>query len=172
MLFDRSKECVHINVNNLTLRMHLFLSLVQKYKPKAKQNIVLYINSADYTCSLYKLRLKSAQTTHVVCTDLAECCTFILTYTIFLPPTWDHYIIRNSLRYFRHSGPVIYISKLPAPSASMPCDYRILQSPTKEQVKFVLLETVGRSLLGIFQLPKTQIWASNSPSLFRAKGNL
>ena len=27
----------------------------------------------------------------------------------------------------------------------MPCDYRILQSPTKEQVKLVLLETVGRS---------------------------
>ena len=73
MLFDRSKECVHINVNNLTLRMHLFLSLVQKYKPKVKQNIVPYINSADYTCSLYKLRLKSAQTTRVVCTDLAEC---------------------------------------------------------------------------------------------------
>ena len=66
--------------------MHLFLSLVQKYKPKAKQNIVLYINSADYTCSLYKLRLKSAQTTYVVCTDLAECCTFIIVHTIFLPP--------------------------------------------------------------------------------------
>ena len=27
----------------------------------------------------------------------------------------------------------------------MPCDYRILQSPTKEQVKLVLWETVGRS---------------------------
>ena len=55
--------------------MHLFLSLVQKYKPKVKQNIAPYINSADYTCSLYKLRLKSVQTTRVVCTDLAECCT-------------------------------------------------------------------------------------------------
>ena len=29
----------------------------------------------------------------------------------------------------------------------MPCDYRILQSPTKEQILFVLLETVGRSHL-------------------------
>ena len=28
----------------------------------------------------------------------------------------------------------------------MPCDYRILQSPTKEQVKLVLLETAERSL--------------------------
>ena len=27
----------------------------------------------------------------------------------------------------------------------MPCDYRILQSPTKEQVLLVLLETVQRS---------------------------
>ena len=53
--------------------------------------------------------------------------------------------MRHSLRYYRHSGLVIYKSKLPAPSVSMPCDYRILQSPTKEQVKLVLLETVGRS---------------------------
>ena len=41
------------------------------------------------------------------------------------------------------------MSKLPAPSVSMPCDYRILQSPTKEQVKLVLLEAVGRSQVGI-----------------------
>ena len=39
----------------------------------------------------------------------------------------DHCMIRHSLRYFRHSGLVIYMSKLPAPSVSMPCDYRILQ---------------------------------------------
>ena len=39
------------------------------------------------------------------------------------------------------------MSKLPAPSVSMPCDYRILQSPTKEQVLLVLWETVGRSIL-------------------------
>ena len=58
----------------------------------------------------------------------------------------DHCIVRHSLRYYRHSGLVIYKSKLPAPSVSMPCDYRILQSPTKEQLKLVLLETVGRSL--------------------------
>ena len=57
-----------------------------------------------------------------------------------------HCITRHSLRYFRHSGLVIYKSKLPAPSVSMPCDYRILQSPTKEQVKLVLLETAQRSL--------------------------
>ena len=31
------------------------------------------------------------------------------------------------------------------PSVSMPCDYRILQSPTKEQVKLVLWDTVERS---------------------------
>ena len=43
----------------------------------------------------------------------------------------DHRIIRHSLHYFRHSGPVIYMSKLPAPSVSMLCDYRILQIPTK-----------------------------------------
>ena len=53
----------------------------------------------------------------------------------------EHCIIRHSLRYFRHSGPVIYKSKLPAPSFSMPCESRILQSPTKEQVKLVLYET-------------------------------
>ena len=48
--------------------------------------------------------------------------------------TLNHCIIRHSLRYYRHSGLVIYISKLPAPSVSMPCDYRILK----------------RSLLGYF----------------------
>ena len=31
------------------------------------------------------------------------------------------------------------MSKLPAPSVSMPCDYRILQNPTKEQVLLVPL---------------------------------
>ena len=57
-----------------------------------------------------------------------------------------HCIVRHSLRYYRHSGPVIYMSKLPAPSVSMPCDYRILQSLTKGQVLLVLLETARRSL--------------------------
>ena len=52
----------------------------------------------------------------------------------------------HSLRYYRHSGPVIYMSKLPAPSVSMPCESHILQSPTKGQIKLVLWETVGRSL--------------------------
>ena len=64
----------------------------------------------------------------------------------------DHCIIRHSLRYYRHSGLVIYMSKLPAPSVSMPCDYRILQSPPKEQVKPVLLETVELSLLFLDKL--------------------
>ena len=68
-------------------------------------------------------------------------------YSFFDYTLLSHCIVRHSLRYFRHSGLVIYKSKLPAPSVSMPCDYRILQSPTKEQVKLVLLETVGRSLL-------------------------
>ena len=37
------------------------------------------------------------------------------------------------------------MSKLPVPLVSMPCDYRILQSPTKGQVLLVLLETARRS---------------------------
>ena len=37
------------------------------------------------------------------------------------------------------------MSKLPAPSVSMPCESRILQSFTKEQVKLVLWKTIGRS---------------------------
>ena len=53
--------------------------------------------------------------------------------------------MRHSLRYYRHSGLVIYMSKLPAPSVSMPCDYRILQSSTKGHVLFILFETVARS---------------------------
>ena len=57
-----------------------------------------------------------------------------------------HCITRHSLRYFQHSGLVIYKSKLPTPSVSMPCDYRILQSPTKEQVLLVLWETARRFL--------------------------
>ena len=55
--------------------------------------------------------------------------------------------MRYSLRYYRHSGLVIYKSKLPVPSVSMSCDYRILQSPTKGQVLLVLLETARRSLI-------------------------
>ena len=55
--------------------------------------------------------------------------------------------MQHSLRYYRHSGLVIYKSKLPAPSVSMPCDCYILQSPTKGQVLLVLLEIVGRSHL-------------------------
>ena len=57
--------------------------------------------------------------------------------------------MRYSLRYFRHSGPVIYKSKLPAPSVSMPCESRILQSSTQEQVKLAF----GRPLDG---LPETK----------------
>ena len=52
----------------------------------------------------------------------------------------DHCIVRHSLRYFRHSGLVIYTSKLPAPSVSMPCDYPILQSPYKKTSKTCLFE--------------------------------
>ncbi len=73
-----------------------------------------------------------------------------------------HCIVRHSLRYFRYSGLVIYMSKLPAPSISMPCDYRILQSLTKEQVKFVLYETVWWSLFSscIMLLPLRYLLAS------------
>ena len=49
------------------------------------------------------------------------------------------------------------MSKLPAPSVSMPCGYRILQSPTKEQVKLVLLETARRSHFAILALEVLQI---------------
>ncbi len=35
------------------------------------------------------------------------------------------------LRYYRHSGSVIYTSKLPSPSVSMPCNYPIIQSLKK-----------------------------------------
>ena len=58
----------------------------------------------------------------------------------------NYCIIRHSLRYFRYSGLVIYKGKLPVPSISMPCESRILQCSTKEQVKLVLLETAQRSL--------------------------
>ena len=68
-------------------------------------------------------------------------------YSLFDYTPLDHCIVRHSLRYFRHSDSVIYRSKLPAPSVSMPCDYRILQNPPKEQVKLALLETAQRSLL-------------------------
>ena len=57
--------------------------------------------------------------------------------------------MQHSLRYYQHSGPVIYKSKLPAPSVSMPCDYRILQSPTKElKLLFALpiLQTSAKSV--------------------------
>ena len=59
----------------------------------------------------------------------------------------DHCIVRHSLRYYRHSAPIIYMSKLPAPSVSMPCKSRILQSHTKGQISLVLLETVRQSPL-------------------------
>ena len=39
--------------------------------------------------------------------------------------------MRHLLRYYRHSGSVIYTSKLPSPSVSMPCNYPILQCLTK-----------------------------------------
>ena len=39
--------------------------------------------------------------------------------------------MRHLLRYYRHSGSVIYTSKLPSPSVSMPCNYPILQSLKK-----------------------------------------
>ena len=107
--------------------------------------------------TFWRLQLKSVQTSAVVCTDYTCSLHRLRRGFEFRKRTYwfsgvnmqfwrDHCIIRHSLRYYRHSGLVIYISKLPAPSVSMPCDYRILQSPTKEQVKLVLLETVTRSL--------------------------
>ena len=43
----------------------------------------------------------------------------------------DYCIMRHLLRYYRHSGPVIYTSKLQSPSVSIPCNYPILQSLKK-----------------------------------------
>ena len=48
----------------------------------------------------------------------------------------------HSLRYFRHSGPVIYTSKRLSSSVSIPCDYSIMQSPPKDQVKLGLWEGI------------------------------
>ena len=39
----------------------------------------------------------------------------------------------------------------------MPCDYRILQSPTKGQVLLVLLETARRSLVAKTKLNDSEI---------------
>ena len=44
------------------------------------------------------------------------------------------------------------MSKLPAPSVSMPCDYRILQSPPKGQILLVLWETAQRSPYSVAML--------------------
>ena len=55
--------------------------------------------------------------------------------------------MQHSLRYYRHSGLVIYMSKLPAPSVSMPCDYRILQAPQKNKFYLSFGETAQRSHL-------------------------
>ena len=62
--------------------------------------------------------------------------------------------MRHSLRYFRHSGSVIYMSKLPVPSVSMPCDCPILQSSTKRQAFLVLSETTQRSPISFTKIKK------------------
>ena len=49
------------------------------------------------------------------------------------PSRGDHCIIRHSLRCLRHSGLVIYTSKLPSPSVLTPCDYRMLHGLTREE---------------------------------------
>ena len=46
--------------------------------------------SADFSCSLFKLRLKFVQTTRVVCTDFAEFLTLGRAYTIF--SLFNHHI--------------------------------------------------------------------------------
>ena len=43
-----------------------------KFKDSANEKRVLTYYSANFSCSLYKLRLKFVQTTRVVCTDFAE----------------------------------------------------------------------------------------------------
>ena len=84
----------------------------------------------------------------------------------WLSITWDHCIIRHSLRCFRHSGLVIYMSKLPAPSVSMPCDYRILQSPIKEHVKLVLLWGFSEcGFLKALRLKAKEVYSCKWPSL-------
>ena len=76
---------------------------------------------ANFSWSLYKLRLKFVQTTRVVCTDFAEVLTLGKVGAIFSSlmelfqcasmrrlskAKWDRCIVWHSLRYFRHSGPV------------------------------------------------------------------
>ena len=92
---------------------------------------------------------------------------------------WGYCIIRHSLRYYRHSGLVIYKSKLLAPSVLMPCYYRILQSPTKEQVKtcpfwdrravsFWLCRPFGAHKCGSMIYPGLAPWAVQEYRPYRA----
>ena len=98
--------------------------------------LVWGITKKQVGCVIY------CDTAHLVDASKSEACLYA-PYGVALG---DHCIVRHSLRYYRHSGSVIYKSKLPAPSVSMPRDYRILQSPTKGQVKLVFWETVGAVL--------------------------
>ena len=64
------------------------------------------------------------------CCEMCPKCTkgekWCYTFALVAGKQVGLYIIRHSLRYLRHSGSVIYTSKLPSPSVLMPCDYHIL----------------------------------------------
>ena len=119
------------------------------------------------TCFCLSLAIPLSLSLSYLCVLYAyseRCACFLLNirYLCRIKKSISHCIIRHSLRYFRHSGLVIYMSKLPAPSVSMPCDYRILQSLTKEQVNLVLLETAQRSHKDANELyyeTKISIWS-------------
>ena|GEM_PF-5215823 len=89
---------------------------------------------------MYRLQLKSPD----VLTNLVIYLHILLIYKhltqqiskvilstnkVFSPPKRtlrNHCIMWHSLRYFRYSGSVICMSKLPVPLDSMPCESRIL----------------------------------------------
>ena len=74
---------------------------------------------------------------------------------------------------FATFGRVIYKSKLPSPSFLTPCDYRMQQSPTKGQVKLVLLWGFAavsyRSEVGRFERRTTNLnsWCAYHRLFFR-----
>ena len=57
--------------------------------------------------------------------------------------TRDHCIVRHSLRYSRHSGPVIYISKLPRPQSQCLAITAFCKAPQKNKFYLFLLRPLG-----------------------------
>ena len=66
-----------------------------------EENNVCICKSADFSRSLYKLRLKSVQTTRVVCTNFAECSTLGNAYSIFCKVPSVVYLVVEDLYLLR-----------------------------------------------------------------------